>query len=171
MESTSVSSVSTQDYQGEDQYKDIAKEYKKSKMLPFRTESETPTFMNLLGKDLGSQNICDLACGEGFYTRQYRNLTAGRVVGVDISENMIKLAQQQEELVKRGVPIEYRVDDCCNLIEEFRENFDIVTATYLLNYATKKEMISGFTNAAFQLLKPGGRLVGINTSPFIGDQE
>ena len=54
---------------GKDQYVEIAKEYKKSKMLPFRTESETPTFMKLIGNDLGDKTICDLACGEGFYTR------------------------------------------------------------------------------------------------------
>lgn len=48
--------------------------------------------MNLLGCDLGDKSICDLACGEGFYTRKYSALTTGSVVGVDISENMIKLA-------------------------------------------------------------------------------
>ena len=32
-------------------------------------------------------------------------------------------------------------------------------------------MIDQFVNCAFQLLKPGGRLIGINTSPFIQDQE
>ena len=62
-------------------------------MLPFRTESETPTFMNLLASNLGDQSICDLACGEGFYTRKFKNLTTGKVIGVDISDNMIKLAQ------------------------------------------------------------------------------
>jgi len=49
--------------------------------------------MKLLGSDLVDENICDLACGEGFYTRKFRALTSGRVVGVDISENMIKLAE------------------------------------------------------------------------------
>ena len=85
------------DYQGEDQYENIAEEYKKSKMLPFRTESETPTFMKLLGQDLGEQDILDMACGEGFYTRKLRQLTSGEVFGVDISQNMIDLAKNQDD--------------------------------------------------------------------------
>ena len=128
-------------FQGENQYADITIEYKKSKMLPFRTLSETPTFMKVLGNDLGGKNIIDYACGEGHYTRKIRELTQGKVVGVDISPEMVELAQSQED--KEGTTIDYRVNDCCKteFLEEFKEQFDVVTATYLLNYATNVEMI------------------------------
>lgn len=46
----------------------------------------------------------------------------------------------------------------------------MVTATYLLNYATSTEMMDMFVEAARKLLKPGGRFIGINTSPFMTDQ-
>jgi len=156
---------------GTDHYKEIAKEYRKSKMLPFRTESETPTFMGLIGSDLGDKSICDLACGEGFYTRQYRAMTTGSVVGVDISANMIKLAHDQEDPTS-ALNIDYRCADACkaDFLKEFESSFDIVTATFLLNYATSKEMLDLFIESAFRLLKPGGRLIGINTSPFVTDQ-
>ena len=159
--------------QGEDQYADIAQEYKASKMLPFRTESETPTFLKLLGSDLGDQNICDLASGEGFYTRMYRKLSKGRVVGVDISQNMIKLAESQEHPLEEQPMIEYHCNDACQLAakEEFASRFDVVTGTFLLNYSTSKDMLDCFVNGAFKFLKPGGRFIGINTSPFIKDQE
>ena len=62
-------------FQGENQYAEISVEYKKSKMLPFRTISETPTFMKVLGKNLGNQNVIDYACGEGHYTRIIRKIT------------------------------------------------------------------------------------------------
>lgn len=158
---------------GMDQYNEIAKEYKESKMLPFRTESEKPTFMALLGSDLGDKSICDLACGEGFYTRKYRALTNGLVVGVDISEKMIKLAQDQQDSSVEFRKIEYRCADACkaDFLEEFGACFDVVTATFLLNYATTKEMLGKFIESAYKLLKPGGRLIGINTSPFVTDQE
>ena len=97
--------------EGKNQYSEIAVEYKKSKMLPFRTESETPTFMKLLGQDLGQKNIVDFACGEGFYTRKIRGISKGRVMGVDISPEMIELAKRQE--FGEGPQIEYIVQDCC----------------------------------------------------------
>ena len=54
---------------------------------------------------------------------------------------MVELAKSQ--LDKEGPDIDYRVSDCCRpeFLEEFKEGFDVVTATYLLNYATKMEMI------------------------------
>ena len=114
-------------------------------MLPFRTESETPTIMNLIGNDLGDNNVCDLACGEGHYTRRYRDLTTGTVVGVDISENMINLANDQEDS-DSPQKIQYRCADACKseFLEEFGASFDVVTATFLLNYATSKEMMDMF---------------------------
>ena len=79
---------------GVNQYYEISEEYKKSKMLPFRTLSETPTFMKLLSENLGNQNVLDMACGEGFYTRKIRDLTEGIVRGIDISPEMIDLAKK-----------------------------------------------------------------------------
>lgn len=76
-------------------YDTIAQQYKKSKELPFRLHIEAYTFFNLLG-DLGGKSLLDLACGEGFYTRQFKQKGAARVVGVDNSEKMIELARQQE---------------------------------------------------------------------------
>jgi len=81
------------EYEGKNQYADITEDYKKSKQLPFRTESETPTFMELLGDDLGHKNVMDYACGEGHYTRKIREITKGTVMGVDISPEMIELAK------------------------------------------------------------------------------
>ena len=171
MSSPSYPVLKSEEPAGSDQYKQIAKEYKKSKMLPFRTESETPTIMGLIGKDLGEKNVCDLACGEGFYTRQYRDLTTGTVVGVDISENMINLANDQED-PNSPQKIQYRCADACKseFLEEFGASFDVATATFLLNYATSKEMMDMFIESAFRLLKPGGKFIGINTSPFVTDQ-
>lgn len=50
--------------------------------------------MEFLGP-LSNEDVIDLACGEGFYTRKFRALTTGRVYGVDFSENMISLAKYQ----------------------------------------------------------------------------
>lgn len=127
--------------------------------------------MKVLGNDLGNKNIIDYACGEGHYTRKIRELTQGVVIGVDISPEMVELAQSQQD--KEGSDINYRVSDCCRaeFLEEFKDNFDVVTATYLLNYATNVDMIQSFTDSAFTVLQPGGRFIGINTNPFIKTRE
>lgn len=52
--------------------------------------------MKLVGQ-LKNEDVIDLACGEGFYTRMMRNMTSGKVYGVDFSENMIKLAKWQQK--------------------------------------------------------------------------
>ena len=175
---------------GKNQFADITVDYKKSKQLPYRVLSEAPTFMNLLGNNLGSQNVMDLACGEGHYTRMIRKITKGNVTGVDISPEQIDFARRQElsggqedtattatattttTTIENHNHIDYVVQDCCHkdFMAQFDSEFDVVTATYLLNYATEETMIEAFVESAFALLKPGGRFVGINTSPFVRTQ-
>jgi ubiquinone/menaquinone biosynthesis C-methylase UbiE len=61
--------------------------------VPRRKYLETPSFIKLLG-DLSNEDVIDLACGEGFYTRILREKTKGKVYGVDISTGMIELAKK-----------------------------------------------------------------------------
>lgn len=138
-------------------YDTIAQQYKKSKELPFRLHIEAYTFFNLLG-NLGGKSLLDLACGEGFYTRQFKQKGAARVVGVDNSEKMIELARQQEASVP--LSIEYIVGDVLELGEI--GSFDLVVASYLLNYAQTKEQLLKMCHSIFANLKPGGRFVTVN---------
>ena len=121
-------------------YDTIAEQYKQSKELPFRLHIETYTYFHLLG-ELADKSILDLGCGEGFYTRKFRRKGAARVVGVDISEKMIELARLQEARVPLG--IEYIVRDVIELGEI--GSFDLVVASYLLNYAQTKEQLRSLT--------------------------
>jgi len=96
--------------------------------------------MKLLGDNLDSKNIVDFACGEGFYTRKIREISSGKVMGVDISPEMIELAQRQ---IQPGKEIDYIIQDCCKteFTDKYLSSFDDVTATFLLNYATEESMI------------------------------
>jgi 2-polyprenyl-3-methyl-5-hydroxy-6-metoxy-1,4-benzoquinol methylase len=140
-------------------YSNIAQQYKKSKELPIRLHVEAYTYFNILG-DLGRKSVLDLACGEGFYTRQFKRKGAFRVVGVDISETMIELATQQE--TKEPLSIEYIVGDVLELGEI--GSFDLVVASYLLNYAQTQEQLLKMCKSIFVNLKPGGRFVTINNN-------
>ena len=115
------------------QYDQIADQYKESKQLEiFRIISYTMS--KWLG-DITGRSVLDLACGEGDGTRAVKQVGAERVVGVDISEQMIRLAREVE--AKQPLGIEYIVRAAQNLgrIGEF----DVVTATFLLNYAQNRE--------------------------------
>jgi ubiquinone/menaquinone biosynthesis C-methylase UbiE len=141
-------------------YDPIAAKYKQAKLQPWRTYIESFTFLELLG-DLTDKSVMDLACGEGFYTRRVREKGAKRVVGVDLSERMIELARRQE--ADHHLGIEYLVGDGRAL--KLTEQFDLVVAAYLLNYARHREELGAMCRSITRCLKPGGRFVTVNTNP------
>ncbi len=101
-----------EEFSGIDYYEEICNEYIKYKSLPFSRYSEDYTYMNLMDKSMDeNSNVCDLACGEGFYSRKIRQKTKGKVLGVDISEEMIKEAKKQQEAGQQegGLGIEFLV--------------------------------------------------------------
>lgn len=141
-------------------YDDIAKQYQQSKTLPFREYVEWYSYRKLLG-NISGKSVLDLACGEGFYTRRVKEKGASRVVGVDISARMIELARKQEAANPRR--IDYIVADVLKLGEI--GSFDLVVASYLLNYARTKDQMLDMCRAIAVNLKPGGRFVSINNNP------
>lgn len=136
------------------EYDVLSRQYQRSKSLPFRVHSEIPNHLELLG-DLRGLRVLDLACGEGFYTRLIRQAGAERVVGVDLSAEMIALARQQEQA--RPLGIEYIAAPAESLSD--LGEFDIVSAAFLLNCAPDESSLSAMTRAAASLLVPEGRLV------------
>lgn len=141
-------------------YDRIASQYQKAKRQPWRMHVEHFTLFERLG-DLHGKSVLDLACGEGFYTRFFKQAGASRVVGVDLSAGMIQLAREEEARDPLGLA--YHVADVKTL--SLTERFDVVTAAYLLNYAsTPDELLTMCRNIA-GVLKPGGRFVTVNTNP------
>ncbi len=141
-------------------YDKIAKQYKASKRLPFREYIEWYSYSQLLG-DVSQKSVLDLACGEGFYTRRIKRKGADTVVGVDISGKMIRLAKQQEQ--NHPLEIDYLLGDVMALGSI--GNFDLVVASYLLNYAQTKEQLLKMFQTIAANLKSGSRFVGINNNP------
>lgn len=136
------------------EYDSLVRAYQQSKLLPFRVYSEIPNHLESLG-DLRGRDVLDLACGEGFYTRLIRQSGAGRVVGIDMSAEMIALARQQEQDAPVG--IEYLAAAAESLPD--LGTFDIVSAAYLLNCAPNQTTLVGMTRAIARALVPGGRFV------------
>jgi toxoflavin synthase len=141
-------------------YDEIAEQYKRSKLQPWRTHIEAFTLMELVG-NLHGQCVVDVACGEGFYTRMLRQRGATRVIGVDLSSAMIELARNEE--ARQPLGIEYRVGDGRDLRSS--SDNDLVVAAYLLNYAKDRAELEAMCQGIASCLKPGGRLVTVNSSP------
>ncbi|MBI3462864.1 MAG: class I SAM-dependent methyltransferase [Planctomycetes bacterium] len=147
-------------------YDPIAQQYKRSKLQPWRAHIESYTLFALVGDPAG-QMVVDVACGEGFYTRLLRQRGASRVIGVDRSPGMIELARAQEG--ERPLGIAYIVDDVKDL--ELDEQCELVTAAYLLNYATDRNDLAHMCRGIARSLKPGGRFVTVNSNPALDFRE
>lgn len=140
-------------------YDSIALQFQKLNKLPYRLYGEAYTYLNLIG-DVTGKSILDLACGEGFFTRLLKQNGAARLVGVDISSEMIELARLEEASVE--LEIEYIIADVMSIGSI--GSFDLVVASYLLNYASTKEQLLKMCQTVVNHLKPGGRFISLNNN-------
>jgi SAM-dependent methyltransferase len=140
------------------QYDALAEQYKNIPSLATRQMFEY-NFQKHVG-DVAGKAVLDLACGTGDFTRSYKQRGATRVVGVDVSAEMIKLAQQDEAKAPWG--IEYIVKDAQDL--EKIGDFDMVAASFLLHYAQTREELLKICQTASANLVSGGRFVTLNNN-------
>jgi 2-polyprenyl-3-methyl-5-hydroxy-6-metoxy-1,4-benzoquinol methylase len=142
------------------QYDTIALDYQEiAAAVPLR-EPEWYSLRLRLG-DLTGLSVLDLACGDGMSSRRLKQWGAAHVVGVDISAQMIRLAQQQEHAQPLG--IEYHVADAVRLGKIGA--FDRVTASYFLHYAQNREQLLQMVQTVYDNLKPGQHFVASNANP------
>jgi toxoflavin synthase len=141
-------------------YDFIAEQYKRAKQQPWRAHVEAFTLMKLIGDPTGKR-VIDIACGEGFYSRMIRQQGAQKVVGVDLSEKMIGLAEASERQQRLG--IDYIVGDARDLGDT--ADYDLAVAAYFLNYAHNRAELEAMCSGVARCLKPGGRFVTVNSNP------
>lgn len=145
----------------QDQYSSIGKKFKEvAPKAMLRADLLTPAFISAVG-DIKGKTCLDLACGDGYYTRLLMDLGARRVVGVDISQKMIDLAKAEEHKPHQG--IEYLTGNVADMPP--LGEFDLVSAVFLLHYASSKEELLKICQSAAKSTKPKGKFVTINTNP------
>lgn len=143
-----------------DEYDIISREYQESKLLPFRLHVEQYSTFSLL-PDLAGLSVVDLACGDGIYARKLKTAGAARVVGVDISAEMVTRAKEIEVAAPLGIA--YLQSDVATV--ETEERFDIAFCSYLFNYARSRAELRSLITSVARLLRPGGLAVGCNDYP------
>lgn len=138
---------------------DTAQMYIKVKQSPLNESVIDYTLFNLIG-NLTDKSVLELGCGSGYYTRQFKQRGAKRVVGVDIFVHILKLAQQEK--VRKPLGIEYLVHDVCELGE--LGCFDLVASSFLLNHASTTEQLVKMCRCASINLKTGGHFLSLNNN-------
>lgn len=145
------------------QYDLVADQYDISfQIVPYRLHIEAYSVFSILG-DVTGKSVLDLATGTGYYARALRQRGAERVVGVDISPDMVAIAKQAE--AADPLRIEYHVQDVTHFSSS--APFDIALAVYLLHYAPSKEAMAAMCQAIAGNLKKGGRFVTYQLNPEI----
>lgn len=110
---------------------------------------EIPTIKKMI-PDLKGKTVLDLGCGTGEMCRYFVSLGAKRVVGIDISQNMLNLAKQEncEKIEYRCIPMEE--------IISLNEKFDMVFSSLAFHYVEDFEkLMQDISN----LLKKDGTLL------------
>jgi SAM-dependent methyltransferase len=119
-----------------------------------------PVVFRLCG-DVAGKHILDLGSGEGYCARFLAS--KGAIVhGLELSEEMVFLAQKQEEEVNLG--ISYEVGNITNIPLQ-SESFDLSIGVFVYNYLSIQDMEDSFQEV-YRLLKPGGSFIFSVPHPF-----
>lgn len=113
-----------------------------------------PNLLRILNIKKG-MHIVDLACGQGFFARKFKDAGAN-VVGVDISNELIGQAK------KHSKGIEYFVSPAHKL--SFIKNVSRDAVVIVLAIQNIKEL-NEVLNEVYRILKPSGRLIMILNHP------
>jgi ubiquinone/menaquinone biosynthesis C-methylase UbiE/ADP-ribose pyrophosphatase YjhB (NUDIX family) len=114
-----------------------------------------PCLMELLG-DVVGQTVLDLACGEGHFARHLADVTGGRVrvVGVDASPTMIRIARERSAAYTESLT--FQLGDAAGLRDLAPHSFDVVVCNMAL--MDMQDYRAAISEVA-RLLRPGGAFV------------
>lgn len=106
--------------------------------------------------------ILDLACGQGYFSRAFA-ANGAKVIGYDISKELIALALEQEKKRKESEEkIQFHVTPADSLPFLQNESVDVVTIILALQNI---ENLAGTISECSRVLKNGGRLIMVINHP------
>ncbi len=117
---------------------------------------ETPVILSML-PDLSGKSVLDIGCGMGQHAKQYSDLGAKKVLGIDISEKMLNYAKENnsaDNITYKIIPMED--------IEKIDEKFDLITSSLVFDYI---EDFGALMIKIYNLLTPNGLLVFSTSHP------
>lgn len=139
------------------QYDKIAAAYEQTTREEIsRKYIEDPNMLRIIGKAKG-RDVLGVGCGDGYMERLVKLAGANHVVGTDLSLAMLNLGRKLEN--EQPLGIEYYQYNLASL--PAIDQFDLVTAKYVLNYADDKTRLKLMFRNIYKNLKPGGRLIAL----------
>lgn len=96
-----------------------------NRLSKFRTAIRNPAVIELLG-NVKNKKVLDIACAEGDSSRLIQSLGA-HVIGLDISDEMIRLAKSQQD------NIDYVVGSASEMTMLKTSSFDVVVCLSMMN--------------------------------------
>jgi ubiquinone/menaquinone biosynthesis C-methylase UbiE len=120
----------------------------------FQTQVIAPNLLRVVGPK-PDMRILDLACGQGFFAREFAKLGA-QVVGADLSAELIEAARKQ------GGGVTYHVAPADRLSFAKDGEFDLVACVLALQ---NMDDLSAVYKETARVLKPGGRFVMVVNHP------
>jgi ubiquinone/menaquinone biosynthesis C-methylase UbiE len=131
---------------------ELAKDYSQKREAWAETDKVLMDALESL--DVRNKKIVDLGCGEGSHAKMIKELGADSVIGVDMSEGMIAVAQ--EKVGKNSQDINFVVaDGKCLPIQS--ESADIVFSNFVLHYFPDAREVF---NEISRVLKDDGYFIG-----------
>ena len=130
----------------------------RSSPVNFNDCVETPILLAML-PDLKGKAILDIGCGMGQHARQYADMGAASVLGIDLSEKMLAFARTRnggENITYRRLAME--------ALDAIDAQFDLVTSSLAFDYV---EDFEGLMAAIHRRLKAGGELVFSMSHPIV----
>ncbi len=122
----------------------------RSNEVNFNDCIETPILFAML-PDLHGKTVLDIGCGMGQHAKQYSEMGAGSVLGIDISEKMLEYAEEHysaENVAYQRMAMED--------IETIGRQFDLITSSLVFDYV---EDFGGLMRKIHKLMKDGAEFV------------
>jgi len=117
---------------------------------------EIPVLFSIL-PDLKGKRVLDLGCGFGEHCKQFVDCGAEKVVGIDISENMLAVAKEENcdpKIQYINMPMEN--------IAQLQEKFDVVISSLAFHYV---EDFAGVIKNVYNLLDENGIFIFSQENP------
>lgn len=143
-----------------DTYNKIAKDWHNDHKLDDWWTNGTDKFISFLKKN---DLVLDVGCGAGTKSRYLINRKL-RVLGIDLSEEMIKIARKEVSL---GQFIAMDLDD----IEKLEESFDGIFVQAVLLHIPKKDIAEKLKKVAKKLKKGGYLYIAVKERRNDGPEE
>lgn len=129
-----------------DEYLKLRKEIDNSNI-----NEELPALFSLIDQDLTGKTVLDLGCGYGENSNFLLKRNASRVVGVDISHNMINLANK----FNKNDKVDYLCLDMID-IDKINIKFDLIISSLAIHYVKDYDLL---IKKIYNLLNDNGKLI------------